>query len=201
MSIHISSKAWKVKGLSASQKLVLLKLSDMSNDEGICWPSIPTIARECDCSERTVQRIIIELSKVGHLTRENREGKVSIFCIHPTIFDLKRGDIGVTGDNLSGVTSEVLGGDKPGTTLYKETSKKHNVGKITKNFAKPTPQQVADYGREIGFEIDGESFFDYYESKGWLIGKTKMKCWKSAIRTWKRNSNQKTKGGLNGFGV
>ena len=30
-----------------------------------------------------------------------------------------------------------------------------------------------------------QQFFDFYESKGWMIGKNKMKDWKAAARRWK----------------
>lgn len=57
--------------------------------------------------------------------------------------------------------------------------------KKSKAFRKPTPQEVTDYGREIGFFVDGKHFCNYYESKGWVIGKAPMKSWKAAVRVWK----------------
>ena len=32
---------------------------------------------------------------------------------------------------------------------------------------------------------------DFYASKGWMVGKNKMKDWKAAVRTWERNSYDK----------
>jgi hypothetical protein len=29
-----------------------------------------------------------------------------------------------------------------------------------------------------------EKFWNFYESKGWMVGKNKMKNWKAAIKTW-----------------
>lgn len=53
---------------------------------------------------------------------------------------------------------------------------------------KPTPQEVTEYALSIGFKLDGQQFCDYYESKGWLVGKTPMKVWKAAVRVWRANS-------------
>lgn len=54
-------------------------------------------------------------------------------------------------------------------------------------FVKPRPEQVAEYARSIGYhQLDGQQFCDHYESKGWKIGKSPMKDWKGAVRTWKR---------------
>jgi len=53
-----------------------------------------------------------------------------------------------------------------------------------KKFTKPTPQQVGEYAKTLGFTLNGNMFFDYYESKGWLVGKSGMRDWKAAVRTW-----------------
>jgi len=62
-------------------------------------------------------------------------------------------------------------------------------------FTPPTPQQVEEYGRTIKFNIDGEHFCSYYETRGWFLSKgVKMKSWKSAITTWKKNRANKDDG-------
>lgn len=57
---------------------------------------------------------------------------------------------------------------------------------MSKRFQKPTPQQVTEYAASIDFVLDGEAFCDFYESKGWKIGKSPMVDWKAAVRTWRR---------------
>ena len=54
-------------------------------------------------------------------------------------------------------------------------------------FVPPTPEEVTGYAKGINFDLDGQHFIDFYESKGWMIGKNKMKDWKSAVRTWKKS--------------
>lgn len=41
---------------------------------------------------------------------------------------------------------------------------------------------------------DPESFFDFYESKGWLVGKVSMKSWQASARKWIRENDTGTKG-------
>ena len=53
-----------------------------------------------------------------------------------------------------------------------------------KRFQKPTVEEIDAYCKERGNGIDAQRFFDYYESKGWVVGKSPMKDWKAAIRTW-----------------
>jgi hypothetical protein len=58
---------------------------------------------------------------------------------------------------------------------------------LKSRFEKPTPAAVTEYGKQIGFELDGNAFFDHYESRGWKYkGGLSMKDWKAAVRTWKR---------------
>ena len=35
--------------------------------------------------------------------------------------------------------------------------------------------------------MNAQQFFDYYESKGWKVGKSPMKDWKASVRTWEKN--------------
>ena len=53
-------------------------------------------------------------------------------------------------------------------------------------FLPPTPDEVRGYCLEKGYAVDAERFIDFYESKGWFVGKNKMKDWKAAVRNWNR---------------
>ena len=53
-------------------------------------------------------------------------------------------------------------------------------------FMPPSVEEVRAYCQERNNGIDPETFVDFYEAKGWFIGKNKMKDWKAAVRTWER---------------
>ena len=57
-------------------------------------------------------------------------------------------------------------------------------------FAKPTVEEIADYCRSRNNGLDPKQIWDFYESKGWFIGKNKMKNWRSAVRTWERRRRE-----------
>jgi len=57
---------------------------------------------------------------------------------------------------------------------------------MSKRFVKPVPQEVEEYAATIDYIIDGEAFCDHYQSKGWCVGKSAMKDWRAAVRTWHR---------------
>ena len=60
--------------------------------------------------------------------------------------------------------------------------------KEKKVFSIPTLQEVADYIAEVKAGISPEAFINHYQSNGWKVGKNPMKCWQSAVRTWKHNN-------------
>lgn len=63
-------------------------------------------------------------------------------------------------------------------------------GEKRSRFVPPSVEEVAAYCRERNNRIDPQTFVDFYASKGWVVGKSKMKDWKAAIRTWeKRDGN------------
>ena len=65
------------------------------------------------------------------------------------------------------------------------------VDESSKRFIPPTVDMVSEYCLERNNSVDPEEFVDFYTSKGWLIGKNKMKDWKAAVRTWERSSKTK----------
>ena len=56
-----------------------------------------------------------------------------------------------------------------------------------RRFVKPTVEEVRAYILEKNYPIDAEQFWNFYEAKGWMIGKSPMKNWKSCIATWLKN--------------
>lgn len=72
------------------------------------------------------------------------------------------------------------------------------TGGITPPFTKPTASDIEAYGSEIGFKVNGNHFYDYYEARGWMAGKVKMKDWRAAVRTWKRNELDRNGGSHGG---
>ena len=60
-----------------------------------------------------------------------------------------------------------------------------------KRFTPPTVEQVAEYCQEKGYHIDPEAFVAFYASKGWMVGKSPMKDWKSAVVTWTKSERQR----------
>lgn len=68
-----------------------------------------------------------------------------------------------------------------------------NPAKRKPAFIPPTVDEVREYCDEHGVEIDADRFVNYYESKGWLVGKTKMANWKAAAKGWHARQSEMVK--------
>lgn len=61
---------------------------------------------------------------------------------------------------------------------------KDRLDKNIRGFTPPSIGEVSAYCTERNNGIDPQHFVDFYEAKGWMVGKNKMKDWKAAVRTW-----------------
>lgn len=63
---------------------------------------------------------------------------------------------------------------------------KSSTTRASKQFVPPTVDQVKDYCKQRGNNIDPETFVAFYESKGWKVGSQPMRSWQAAIITWEK---------------
>lgn len=52
--------------------------------------------------------------------------------------------------------------------------------------ARPTVEEVSEYCRERGNNVNAQHFVDFYQSKGWKVGTQPMKDWRACVRTWEQ---------------
>ena len=70
--------------------------------------------------------------------------------------------------------------DTQPTPIKEEEEQKEQKEEKSKRFKKPTFEQLKEYKPNI----DAQRFLDFYDSKGWMVGKNKMTDWKAAARGW-----------------
>lgn len=73
MSVQALSLAFAVRGLSPSEKLVLLALANFANERMQCWPSQDRLAEDTELGSRTVWGALKGLEAHGLLTRTSRK--------------------------------------------------------------------------------------------------------------------------------
>lgn len=60
-------------------------------------------------------------------------------------------------------------------------------------FTPPSVEEARECIREKGYHVDAEAFVSFYQSNGWMVGKNKMKDWKSALVTWEKREKKEAK--------
>ena len=183
----ISAEVRYDKNLSANAKLLYGEITCLTNENGFCFANNKYFAELYEKSKVTISKWISELVINGYLSTSYtyKEGSKEIDKRYISI--LKGG----VKENLKGGIKENF---KDNNTSINNTSIIKEKIKKRKNFIVPTIIEIEDYCRLRGNEINAEQFYDFYQSKGWMVGKTKMKDWKAAIRNWERNRKKNLKG-------
>ena len=92
--------------------------------------------------------------------------------------------------------------DNDNEDSYHESSTNRTTNRP--RFVPPTLEEVTAYVLERKSKVIPQAFIDFYESKGWMVGKNKMKDWKAACRNaegWDRWDKMSHKVGANGIPI
>ena len=143
------------------------------------------IAEDTGLTRQQVRTVLCKLEATKEITKETRSGIVVI-----SISNYNKYQDGNQEYN------QAITNDQPG---YKNNKKDKNIEIPSKEgtkknalrFTPPKVEEVAAYCLERKNAVDPDGFVSFYESKGWMIGKNKMKDWKAAVRTWERKENSK----------
>jgi uncharacterized protein YdaU (DUF1376 family) len=153
-----------------------------------------------DYERKAVQSVIDQFFPANRYgTRRNKRADIEI--AKTTAISKKRSVAGVKGaankwDSKchSKCHSKPIANDTTSTTTTtatenstqpEDTNTGETAAKRRGVFVIPTPQEVSEYSLSIGYQLNGEAWCDSYQQKGWMVGKTKMKDWKAAVRNWK----------------
>ena len=143
------------------------------------------IAEDTGLTRQQVRTVLCKLEATKEITKETRSGTVVISIVNYNKYQDSNQEV-----------NQPITNDQP---RYKNNKKDKNIEIPSKEgtkknalrFTPPTVDEVAAYCHERNNAVDPDGFVSFYESKGWMIGKNKMKDWKAAVRTWERKENTK----------
>lgn len=143
--------------------------------------SVAKLARECGVTVDQTRAALraIQKANAGTIETTSKYSVITLFesngCGDPSL---------MKSQTESQTESQALSQTNP---KREPNNKKNREGRIERGakFSPPTPAEVSAYGAEMGFQIDGDRFCDFYASKGWIVGKSPMKDWRAAVRSWK----------------
>ena len=165
------------KALTPNAKLLYAEITALCNMNGKCTASSEYFCRLYEVSRVSIQKWLKNLEDNNHIRRVNiyKQGSKEILTRVITLVNTPSKEkltdntnINITNTNLTDSNKKAL-------------------------FKKPTLVEVKNYCILRKNNIDAESFIDFYESKGWQIGKEKMKSWKACVRTWEGRDKNKPK--------
>lgn len=154
MSFTLAAKVMNLKIGSMAKKMVLLKLADQANDDGICWPSYQTIADACEVSRRTVIRHIKSLEQEGYLEIHKSYDKANKKNYSNKYRLTLEG-----GDKKSLVTNKALSGDTKSPPSDNVSSSGDTVS--PKPIIKPINETTNEAGEKNGSKISIEDAINH----------------------------------------
>jgi DNA-binding transcriptional MerR regulator len=162
MLLKANHKSGKWQGIDIERGQFISSLGNISNATGISLQTIRTILKKLEKTNEieiksTSQYTLVTICKYECYQDENE----------PT--------------------------NKPITSNQQTTNKQLTTNKNEKNeknersiFIEPTYNEILEYCTQRKNGIDVNKFLNFYASKGWMVGKNKMKDWKACIRSWEK---------------
>ena len=168
----------------------------LADDDGFI-NSPKSIIRQCGASEDDLKIlimkkfvipfdsgiIVIKHWRINNYLRNDRY-KETVYTEEKealTVDETGNYHLGIPSNGIPSIGKDSIGKD---SIDNKEVTKR-------KRFVPPTVEEVRTYCDERKNNVDAERFVDFYESKGWMVGKDKMKDWKASVRTWEKREQPK----------
>lgn len=177
------------KSLTPNAKLLYGEITALCNEKGYCWAGNDYFAGLYDVSKTSISKWISALRDSGYINIQLEYAEGTKQILHRYIRLVKDPIEDKLNTPLTKVKDPIEEKLIVNNTVNTTTNNTKNKGRFTP----PTLTEVIEQCNRTGANIDPQGFIDFYESKGWMIGKNKMKCWKSAIRTWTRKEREKQK--------
>jgi len=165
------------KALTPNAKLLYAEITALCNMNGKCTASTEYFCKLYEVSRGAVQNWLKMLDDNGYITRVliYRQGSKEILSRYIKLVDKPSLKICTDNTNINITNTNLTDSNKKAF------------------FKKPTFDEVKNYCILRKNNIEAEAFIDFYESKGWQIGKEKMKSWKACVRTWESREKKNPK--------
>ena len=176
------------KSLKPLARLLYAEITALCKQEGYCWAGNQYFADLYDVDKNTVSGWIGQLKTRGYINvqLEYKEGTKQI---------VKR-YIRINGEGTNKIIDTSLQKDVyPINEIIEVNSTDNNTNNNKTNkggrFTPPSVEQVMEYCNHRQNGINAQNFIDFYQSKGWKVGNSKMKDWKASVRTWETNNKMR----------
>ena len=178
--IWIPIEIWQNRSLSWNEKILLMEIDSFTAKDRECYISNEYIAELLGVSESWASKCLSHLLELGFVRVVKFDGRKRY--VESTIqfkADLNESSMQDGTKVQHTDNNEYININN--NSLYKKGSSR---------FQKPTIEEIRQYCLEKGYNVDAEQFFNFYESKGWLVGKSPMRNWRAAVYTWNKREKE-----------
>ena len=189
------------ESLPPNAKLLYGEITALCNAEGYCWASNKYFAELYGVSAISISKWINALVDRGYISSQiiYKEGTKQIDgryikILYDPIKEKFNTSITKVKDPIKEkFNTPIKEKFKDNNTVINNTFNTTNeyIDKsdkpTRKRFVPPSLEEVQAYCLERKNKVNAEKFINHYTSNGWYIGRTKMKDWKAAVRTWEGN--------------
>ena len=176
--IWIPIEIWQNRSLSWNEKILLMEIDSFTAKDRECYISNEYIAELLGVSVSWASKCLSRLLELGLVRVVKFDGRKRY--VESTIqfkADLNESSMQDGTKVQHTNNNEYINNN----SLYKKGSSR---------FQKPTIEEIRQYCLEKGYNVDAEQFFNFYESKGWVVGKSPMKNWRAAVSTWNKREKE-----------
>ena len=176
--IWIPIEIWQNRSLSWNEKILLMEIDSFTAKDRECYISNEYIAELLGVSVSWASKCLSHLLELGLVRVVKFDGRKRY--LESTIqfkADLNESSMQDGTKVQHTNNNEYINNN----SLYKKGSSR---------FQKPTIEEIRQYCLEKGYNVDAEQFFNFYESKGWVVGKSPMKNWRAAVSTWNKREKE-----------
>lgn len=150
--------------------------------QGCFYGSLSLLSQFCGIkSKTTTQKILKSLVAKGAIVKGEDLHNGVKFCT----YKVNKNWYGISKVDTGGVSE---------TDTNKKENENINIDSLynrgSSHFQKPSMEDIRAYCISRANNVDPEQFFNFYESKGWTIGKSPMKDWRAAVRTWEKREKE-----------
>lgn len=181
--VWIPKEIWLDERLTALEKIILIEIDSLDNEDKHCFASNGYLAEFCQCSEVKVSNAISKLIKLGYIEQVSFDGRIRVLKSRVTKSE------GQTYKNYEADSQKVEANNKENII----DNKINDIRKRQKPFTPPSLQEIEDFCKERNNKVDAKRVYDYYNSAGWKDSRgNPIKSWKQKIiAVWEKPEQQK----------
>ena len=163
---------------------LLIKISSLTAESGICYASNEYFAEYLNTSMVTISKQIKKLESLGYIEIDYKRRGAEIIKrdlrLKKTLTDDYRKLKPTIKENFK----------ENNTSINNKESKGANAPK--QKFIIPTLEEIVTYIKESGLYVDANKFFKYYSASNWKDNRGRaVKNWKLKLITWDKNTDTK----------